>query len=204
MFLDTSLILFPVFTSLWLSTRPAYSHSLAMTPRCDRGPGYTTTTLSKFLLFCNALTNIPPWTSAPSLSFTVDGKLYNTTMDTGSIGLLLSAADMVDYDPESAAKYPIGWQFFTSSFILQTGNWIPKKISFVEANVTATVPVLAVTTSVVCPWYNIQPTQVLAQCWRMEPKQQQPVCQPEYRTWGLDSDESTTVSPRARPTSYRS
>ena len=144
------------FTVLSLTARPVFSYGLPATrPTCDRGPGYWKTTLSKFIPFHNAPTNIPPFTSAPSLSFALDGKIYNTTMDTGSTGLLLAAADLPGYDPEAAAKYPIGWQYFTSSNILQAGNWIPKRLSFLDANVTATVPVLAVTMSVICPWYNL-------------------------------------------------
>lgn len=113
----------------------------------------TSMSLSTFIPFQNADTNIPTWNNAPILSFTVDGEVYNATMDTGSTGLLLSAADLADYDPETAAGYPIGWQFYTSSKVLEAGNWIPKTVQF--ANMTATVPVLAVTNRTVCPWYNL-------------------------------------------------
>ena len=155
MFLSTSLVLDLTFAVLSLTIMPVNSYSPPSThPTCDYGPGYEKTTLSKFIPFENDPTNIPPFTSAPSLSFTVDGQLYVTTMDAGSTGLLLAAAGLPNYDAETAAQYPVGWTYFTSSYILQTGNWIPETIVFLEANITATVPVLAVTTSVVCPWYN--------------------------------------------------
>lgn len=146
-----------ILISLSLTWR-AYSHdpAVAAAPSSELDPRYSSSTLSRFLPFSNVSPNTPPWKNAPRLLFKLDGddQLYNTTMDTGSTGLLVSASDMADYDPETASQYPKGWQYYSSSNKLSSGNWIPKKISFIEANMTATVPVLAVTASVICPWYK--------------------------------------------------
>lgn len=134
----------------------SYDPAVAARSSSESGPHYSSSTLSRFLPFSNVSPDTPPWKNAPRVLFKLDGdaQLYNTTMDTGSTGLLVSASDMADYDPETASKYPKGWQYYSSSNKLSSGNWIPKKISFLDANMTATVPVLAVTASVICPWYK--------------------------------------------------
>ncbi|KAH8691580.1 hypothetical protein BGW36DRAFT_388618 [Talaromyces proteolyticus] len=140
-----------IFTFLSLKAYP----DIAIQSTCDHGPGYSNANISRFIPFYNDQTNIASFTDAPMLSISIDGKVYDTPMDTGSTGLQISAADMVDYDPESASKYPVGWQFFTSSKKLNIGNWISKNVSFLGANMTASIPVLAVNSSVICPWYNV-------------------------------------------------
>lgn len=151
--LQACLVTTILITTSW--TWRAYSYDPAVAAP-SIGPRYSSSNLSRFLPFSNVSPDTPPWKNAPRVLFKLDGdtQLYNTTMDTGSTGLLVSASDMADYDPETASKYPTGWQYYSSSNKLSSGNWIPKKISFLEANMTATVPVLAVTASVVCPWYK--------------------------------------------------
>lgn len=107
------------------------------------------------------------WTNAVRVAWCLDHQAYcyNGTLDTGSTGILLSAADLENYNETAAALYPVGWQFLTSSKILYSGNWIPRNLTFPTAskdggnatttNVTAEVPILAVTKKVTCPGYNI-------------------------------------------------
>lgn len=105
-----------------------------------------------------------PWTNPVRIPWCLDHQPYCYTgiLDTGSTGVLLSAADLTNYNRSLASVYPIGWEFLTSSKILYIGNWIPRNLTFPtgtknsSTNITANVPILAVTKKVICPGYNIK------------------------------------------------
>lgn len=110
--------------------------------------------------------NETAWTNGVRVAWCLDHQTYcyTGTLDTGSTGVILSAADLENYNKTDASRYPVGWQFLTSSKILYSGNWIPRNLTFPTAShdggnsttsVTAEVPILAVTKKVICPGYNL-------------------------------------------------
>ncbi|WP_052518942.1 hypothetical protein [Archangium violaceum] len=120
-------------------------------------PDYARYTTTQLLPYENARSNVPPFTEALKFQFSVDGKPYLVTMDTGTTGIMLSARSLPNYSPEGAARYPQGWEFLSSSKILWVGHWVPKEVTFTGAGgvpVTAQVPVLAIEQEVVCPDYK--------------------------------------------------
>lgn len=118
-------------------------------------------------------TDALPWTSSVRVPFCLDHQdyCYTVTLDTGSTGMILSAADLENYDKSKASAFPVGWHFLTSSKVLYIGNWIPRNLTFptgtsplldkgyasidsIGTSITAEIPILAVTRSVICPGYN--------------------------------------------------
>ncbi|KUJ16560.1 uncharacterized protein LY89DRAFT_87056 [Mollisia scopiformis] len=80
---------------------------------------------------------------------------YIPFVDTGSTGMVISAADIPEWTAEEAERYPQGWEYLSSSKKLYNGNWIPKDVyfNFGDPNhelIHAQVPVLCVTSVTVC------------------------------------------------------
>lgn len=120
-----------------------------------------------------------PWTKPVRVHWRLDNQSfgYHGTVDTGSTGVILSAADLEGYNRTEASAYPVGWQFLTSSKILYVGNWIPRTLTFFTGNagnITVVVPILAVTKKVICPGYN---------------KNDGPVCPPSANGTEIDMPE---------------
>jgi len=123
-------------------------------------PDYSRFTAARFIPFVAPLraATDPSSYHPPELRFAIDGKRYVGVMDTGSTGVMLSAKRLPGYRRETAAQYPLGWEFLSSSKRLWVGRWIPKQINFLDARgavlATATVPVLAVERETICPLYD--------------------------------------------------
>jgi len=88
------------------------------------------------------------------VAFRVDTQTYYPVIDTGTCGLIVSAAEFPNWTPELAERYPVGFEYLSSSKKLYVGNWIPRDIQFLEADVTTSVPILVVSKRYVCPGYN--------------------------------------------------
>jgi hypothetical protein len=98
----------------------------------------------------------PPFTCAVGFDVSIGGHRQWYTMDTGTTGIMVSAASIPGYrvDP---AKDPRGWEYLSSSKILWVGHWTQMEVTFYDsANVAvavATVPVLAVDSEATCHHY---------------------------------------------------
>lgn len=93
---------------------------------------------------------LPPSSSSTGRHHTI--RLW----DTGSSNILLPAANVVGYDAQNC---DFGYEFLSSSKRLYQGCWVKdSEIVFMDddqtAVATATVPVLAVASEVICPWYS--------------------------------------------------
>ncbi|WP_224240417.1 hypothetical protein [Hyalangium gracile] len=139
-------------------------------------PNYAGYTAARFIPYANAETNVPAFTHALEFNLSVEGKPACgaapsgatkdpakpclVTMDTGTTGIMVSAADLAGYSAKAAEKYPLGREFLSSSKLLWVGRWIPKNVTFHDAKgaplATATVPVLVVEKEATCPQYNEQ------------------------------------------------
>ena len=91
---------------------------------------------------------------APMVKATINGVDFELPMDTGSTGLLISKflLPMVQEDEGTPA-----YEYLSSSKILYTGRLVELPVTFYgfgASNATATIPVLVVDQSVVCPWYD--------------------------------------------------
>ncbi|GLS20737.1 hypothetical protein GCM10007874_37540 [Labrys miyagiensis] len=127
------------------------------------GPDLHAYTMARFVPYTNAGSGKAPFTGAPKLSFLVQvpgggaSHPFTMTMDTGSTGVVISAADLPGYS-SADDKYPLGWEFLSSSKLLWVGRWIPRELVFLDAAggelATAKVPVLAVETQYSCPGWS--------------------------------------------------
>ncbi|KAG8411869.1 hypothetical protein J3458_015164 [Metarhizium acridum] len=84
-------------------------------------------------------------------------KDYKPVVDTGSTGIMLVAKEIPDFIPGTCPTEDVGWQYLSSSDKLYRGCWIKKEVVFnpgsastTQPEMTATVPVLAVTESAFC------------------------------------------------------
>ncbi|KAF2868468.1 hypothetical protein BDV95DRAFT_609947 [Massariosphaeria phaeospora] len=92
--------------------------------------------------------------SVPMVNAVIDGIDFQLPMDTGSTGLLVGAPLLPHIGHTQGTP---AYEFLTSSWILYTGRLVDLTITFHGSNQTiarATVPVLVVDKSVVCPWYD--------------------------------------------------
>ncbi|MBP2297488.1 hypothetical protein [Azospirillum picis] len=119
---------------------------------------------ARFVPYADSGTEPKPFTGPARLSFLVrmpgggsPGR-FTMTMDTGSTGVVISAADLPGYSREVAAQYKQGWEFLSSSSRLWIGRWSPHEMVFLDPAgnqlATANVPVLAVETEYHCPGWN--------------------------------------------------
>lgn len=128
------------------------------------GPDLQGYKAARFIPYSNANDGLPPFTDGATLVFNIqapDGgpaTPFTVTMDTGSTGVVISAADLPGYSAQEAANHPKGWEYLSSSKLLWIGHWLPRELVFVDKNnnplVTATVPVLAVETQIDCPGWD--------------------------------------------------
>ncbi|KAF2111939.1 hypothetical protein BDV96DRAFT_164285 [Lophiotrema nucula] len=91
----------------------------------------------------------------PMVNATVAGVEIEMPMDTGSIGILIGAPLLPHIDTSKATP---AYQYFSSSKILYNGRLVDLPVKFhgrgPDSYAIATVPVLVVDWSVVCPWYD--------------------------------------------------
>ena len=104
-----------------------------------------------------------PFEAPPKVALRLEGPLgafqpHPVVMDTGSTGVVVSAADLPGYSAAKAAAYPAGWEFLSSSKRLWVGHWVPTTIVYADAAggeaARAQVPVLIVETAMKCPGYD--------------------------------------------------
>jgi hypothetical protein len=81
---------------------------------------------------------------------------HNASIDTGTCGWVLSTDRFPNWDAATAATYPEGWQYLSSSKRLYSGHWIPQPVTFLSTNVevTATIPILVVEDVAICSSYD--------------------------------------------------
>ncbi|KAF2659037.1 hypothetical protein K491DRAFT_675961 [Lophiostoma macrostomum CBS 122681] len=92
--------------------------------------------------------------NTPQVKATISGVDIELPMDTGSTGILIGAPLLPMVGPEDGTP---SYEFLSSSRILYNGRLVELPITFhgpKGTNATATVPVLVVDESVVCPWYD--------------------------------------------------
>ncbi|KAH7122660.1 hypothetical protein B0J11DRAFT_345207 [Dendryphion nanum] len=90
----------------------------------------------------------------PQVRTTINGTEFNLPIDTGSTGLLMGAPLLPDISPTTGTP---AHTYLSSSRILYSGRLVDISITFHGLNgiyAVATVPVLVVDTSIVCPWYD--------------------------------------------------
>lgn len=130
----------------------------------NAGPDLQGYTAARFIPYANAGGGTVPFTDPAKLNFVVQAPgggasgTFTVTMDTGSTGVVISAADLPGYSAADAANYPQGWEYLSSSKRLWIGRWLPRQLVFVDTAgnplVTASVPVLAVETEINCPGWD--------------------------------------------------
>lgn len=121
--------------------------------------GYTTSALIPFLEAGDggvAFTN--PVHAALRISST-STREFKPIVDTGTCGLVISAADISDWREEEATFESLGWEFLSSSKRLYNGHWIKRDIYFnigssAHPLIRSQIPILAVTNVTICEDYN--------------------------------------------------
>ncbi|KAF2750061.1 hypothetical protein M011DRAFT_396594 [Sporormia fimetaria CBS 119925] len=90
----------------------------------------------------------------PLVRSTVGGVHLNLPVDTGSTGILIGAPLLPQISPDEGIRVH---HYFTSSNILYIARLVELPVTFhgsENSSATATVPVLIVDESYVCPWYD--------------------------------------------------
>lgn len=108
---------------------------------------------------CGHPQKLLPFTCAVGFKVSIGGgRPQWYTMDTGTTGIMVSAAAIPGYRVDSL-KDPRGWEFLSSSKILWVGHWTQMEVTFLDsANApvaVATVPVLAVDSEAICLQYAV-------------------------------------------------
>ncbi len=124
---------------------------------CGPSPTYAPDSISRFIPFANAATN-PGLLYDVSFNFSVttsySPRVYDFTasMDTGSTGVTIGAKQL-GLRHKNLTKYQTGSEFLSSSGVFWEGYWIDASdvnLTFTAANLTAKVPILAVTKTSIC------------------------------------------------------
>ncbi|TVY35046.1 hypothetical protein LSUB1_G005503 [Lachnellula subtilissima] len=115
---------------------------------------YSQYTSDVLIPFWNPPSVVAPFTDGPRVTFRVDTQTYNPVIDTGTCGLIVSAAEFPNWTPELAEKHPVGFEYLSSSKKLYVGRWIPSDIVFLQADVATSVPILVVSKRYICSGYN--------------------------------------------------
>lgn len=142
-----------VFTALFFVTIKA----LDFTPNtvCGPRPIYSSGSVSRFIPYIDAAGNpdlvedvafdVSVTTSYSSQSYDI-----GLAMDTGSTGVAFGAAQL-GLPLEYLQNYPTGSEFLSSSRVFYEGYWVSAvNLTFTAANVTAQIPILAVTKRSIC------------------------------------------------------
>lgn len=123
---------------------------------CDPQPVYADS-ISRFIPYTNAAIN-PGLMYDVAFDFSISTshspRVYNFTasMDTGSTGVTIGAAQL-GLSLKDLETYQPGSEFLSSSHVFWEGYWINASavnLTFTAANLTAKVPILAVTKSSIC------------------------------------------------------
>lgn len=112
---------------------------------------------------CIPFANFQPvsFTAPPKLNFSIagDSTIHTVTMDTGSVGVAMSATNIPNYETlKSAPGAKPGTQFLSSSKVLWVGTWVPMAVTLYDrANqpvATSEVFILGVEKSGRCDSYQ--------------------------------------------------
>lgn len=112
---------------------------------------------------CIPFANFQPvsFTDAPQLNFSIagDSTIHSVTMDTGSVGIAISASNIPNYEQlKTAAGATAGTQFLSSSKVLWVGTWVPMTVTLYDRNkqpvATSEVFVLGVEQAGKCDSYQ--------------------------------------------------
>ena len=123
-------------TSPCLGTR---FNMYALLSPADVGPAlYSAFTTEVHIPFDHSdLNNAIPFTEdvRTTIRFGADPStyLYHPIIDTGSCGLFVSANGLPGWNASEASKYPVGWEFLSSSKRLYSGHWIPRDLYLTNA-----------------------------------------------------------------------
>lgn len=129
------------------------------------GPDLGAFDQARFIPFTPWPAGQAPFTAAPTVALRLDGPLGAfrpppVVMDTGSTGLVISAADLPGYSAAKTAGYTPGWEFLSSSKRLWIGHWVPTSVAFLDGAgvevARSQVPVLVVETELNCPGYDVK------------------------------------------------
>lgn len=132
----------------------AAATTLAASPASAQTPDYSLYTTARFIPFAPDTAN-PPWrpfTNTVHFQVAIGGRTALYTMDTGTTGIVISAADLVGYRP--SPRDSAGYEFLSSSKVLWVGRWVPMDVVFLDSTrvpVVAHVPVLVTEQTAVCP-----------------------------------------------------
>lgn len=140
------------------------STTLATQACSQAGPDFQPYDQGRFIPFTPWAAGQAPFDAPPTVSLRLDGPLGAyapppVVMDTGSTGVVISAADLPDWTADKARAYPRGWEFLSSSKRLWGGYWVPTSVAFVDAGgaelARAQVPILVVDIEHKCPGYDV-------------------------------------------------
>jgi hypothetical protein len=133
-----------------VATAPALAQSL---------PSYGGASVTQ----CIPFANFQPvsFTDPPKLNFSIagDSTIHTVTMDTGSVGVAMSATNIPNYEVlKTAPGAKPGTQFLSSSKVLWVGTWVPMTVTLYDrANnkvATSEVFILGVEKSGTCDSYQ--------------------------------------------------
>jgi hypothetical protein len=139
---------------------------LTLTTTLVRGQSFSGFSTTALLPFVESITVSSIFSNNVHVDMRISSttsKLFRPFVDTGSCGIVISAADMDDWSPSEGTAANSGWQYLSSSNWLYNGFWVMRDLYFSEqgldgtttgAFVKATVPILAVTKKMNCPSYN--------------------------------------------------
>lgn len=140
--------------------------TILTTPACSQaGPDLAAFDQARFIPFTPWAAGQAPFEGPPTVSLRLDGPLGAhapppVVMDTGSTGVVISAADLPGWSADKVAAYPRGWEFLSSSKRLWVGRWVPTSVAFVDAAgaelARSEVPILVVDTELNCPGYDVK------------------------------------------------
>ena len=140
--------------------------TILTTPACSQaGPDLAAFDQARFIPFTPWAAGQAPFEGPPTVSLRLDGPLGAhapppVVMDTGSTGVVISAADLPGWSADKVAAYPRGWEFLSSSKRLWVGRWVPTAVAFVDAAgaelARSEVPILVVDTELNCPGYDVK------------------------------------------------
>lgn len=133
-----------------VATVPALAQSL---------PSYGGASVTQCIPFANFQS--VSFTDPPKLNFSIagDNTIHTVTMDTGSVGVAMSATNIPNYDTlKTAPGAKPGTQFLSSSKVLWVGTWVPMTVTLYDrANksvATSEVFILGVEKSGRCDSYQ--------------------------------------------------
>ena len=123
------------------------------------GPSYGGASVTQCIPFANF--QQVSFTDPPKLNFSIagDSTIHTVTMDTGSVGVAMSATNIPNYEAlKTAPGAKPGTQFLSSSKVLWVGTWVPMTVTLYDRDnkpvATSEVLILGVEQSGRCDSYQ--------------------------------------------------